>query len=135
MIPELENKLENDFPELFKGRSKPLTESLMRFGCDHDDGWFNIIYSMCGAIDSHIKRLKSPLEYEFTQIKEKFGSLRVYANGGDEYIRGVIRMAENMSSVTCEVTGRPGKLCKKGFWYRTLCEEQAEKDGYKETEK
>lgn len=130
MIPELEDKLEHDFPDLFKGRLKPLTESLMRFGCDHDDGWFNIIRSMCEAIENHLKRQDPRPEYEFVQIKEKFGTLRVYGNGHDEYIAGVIRMAENMSAVTCEVTGRPGRLRKKGFWYRTLCEEQAEKDGY-----
>jgi hypothetical protein len=130
MSPELEQKLTSDFPELFKGRSKPNTESLMCYGCEHSDGWFNIIHSMCHAIESHLKRKDPRPEYEFVQIKEKFGTLRVYDNGHDEYIAGVTRMAENMSAFTCEVTGNPGSMCRKGFWYRTLCEEQAEKDGY-----
>ena len=65
-------------------------------------------------------------DYEFFQIKEKFGTLRVYDNGHDEYIAGAIRMAENMSAFTCEVTGNPGRLCKNGHWYRTLCDDQAE---------
>jgi hypothetical protein len=130
MSPELENRLANEFPELFKGKSKQNTESLMCYGCDHGDGWFNIIHSMCHAIENHLKRMDSRPDYEFFQIKEKFGALRVYDNGHDEYIKGVIRMAENMSSVTCEVTGKPGRLCTSGHWYRTLCDEQAEKDGY-----
>jgi hypothetical protein len=129
MSPELEQKLASDFAELFKGVSKPNTESLMCYGCDHGDGWFNIIHSMCHAIESHLKRDPRP-EYEFVQIKEKFGTLRVYDSGHDEYIAGVIRMAENMSVFTCEITGKPGRLCTSGHWYKTLCDEQAEKDGY-----
>lgn len=130
MSPELEEELARGFPELFGGRSKPKTESLMSFGCEHSDGWFNIIRSMCEAIENHLKRVDPRPEYEFVQIKEKFGTLRVYDDGHDEYIAGVIRMAENMSAVTCEVTGNPGRMCRKGHWYRTLCEEQAQKDGY-----
>lgn len=128
MSPELEKKLADDFPVLFRGRSKPLTESLMRFGCEHDDGWFNIIYCLCEAINYHLKN--SELDFEFTQIKEKFGTLRVYCSATDDYIEGVIRMAENISSYTCEVTGRPAKMCRRGHWYRTLCSEEAEKEGY-----
>lgn len=130
MSPELEQKLTEKFPDLFKGRSRPNTESLMCYGCEHSDGWFNIIRSMCHAIEDYLKRKDPRPEYEFFQIKEKFGTLRVYDNGHDEYIAGVIRMAENMSAFTCEVTGNPGRMCRKGFWYRTLCAEQAEKDGY-----
>jgi hypothetical protein len=135
MSPELEQKLTEKFPELFNGRSKPKSESLMAFGCEHGDGWFNIILCVCDAIENHLKRMETRPDYEFFQIKEKFGTLRVYDNGHDEYIAGVIRMAENMSTFTCEVTGRPGRLCRKGHWYRTLCDEQAEKDGYESAEK
>ena len=130
MSPELEQKLTEEFPELFKGRSRPKSESLMAFGCEHGDGWFDIIRCVCAAIENYLKRMETRPDYEFFQIKEKFGTLRVYDNGHDEYIAGAIRMAENMSAFTCEVTGNPGRLCKKGQWYRTLCDEQAEKDGY-----
>lgn len=56
------------------------------------------------------------------QIKEKFGTLRFYATGGDEYTNGVIRMAESMSCVTCEVCSKPGMTNGKG-WIKTTCEE------------
>jgi hypothetical protein len=130
MSPELEDKLTEEFPNLFRGRSKSPQESLMAYACEHSDGWFHIIRSMCNAIESHLNSMKDPLDYEFVQIKEKFGTLRVYDNAHDDFISGVIRMAENMSAVTCEVTGLPGRLRRKGSWYRTLCDEQAEKDGY-----
>lgn len=55
------------------------------------------------------------------QVKEKFGGLRFYYRGGDEYISGLARMAESMSYVTCEVCGNAGKT-NGGGWIRTLCE-------------
>lgn len=54
------------------------------------------------------------------QVKEKFGSLRMYSHGGDDFCDGVIQMAEAMSVRTCEDCGAPGKLGGRG-WIRTLC--------------
>lgn len=130
MSPELEQKLFDEFPLLFRGRSKPATESLMRYGLEHGDGWYQIIYVMCKCIDSYVK--EKNIDYEFIQIKEKFGTLRIYDNGGDDFIKTIISMVEFMSSVICEVTGRPGKLycSSSSSWFKTLCKEEAEKNGY-----
>lgn len=57
-----------------------------------------------------------------TQVKEKFGTLRFYHNGGDDMIDGMVYMAEEMSSRTCEVCGNPGKTSGSG-WLKTTCEE------------
>jgi hypothetical protein len=59
-----------------------------------------------------------------TQIKEKFGTLRFYYHGGDDYIRGLESMADSMSARICEDCGKPGKI-RSGGWVRTLCEEHA----------
>jgi len=56
-----------------------------------------------------------------TQVKEKFGTLRFYYSGGDDYISGLVSMAEVMSAVTCEECGVPGKR-RHGGWIRTLCD-------------
>jgi hypothetical protein len=66
-----------------------------------------------------------------TQIKEKFGTLRFYYYGGDDYCRGVESMAESMSAVTCEVCGSSGKI-RNGKWIRTLCDEHAKESGYED---
>lgn len=58
------------------------------------------------------------------QIKEKFGTLRFYYRGGDDYIRGLEAMADSMSAVICEDCGKPGKL-RTGGWIRTLCDDHA----------
>ena len=60
-----------------------------------------------------------------TQIKEKFGTLRFYYNGGDSVVDGIERMADSMSAVTCEDCGAPGKP-RSGGWIQTLCDAHAE---------
>ena len=56
------------------------------------------------------------------QVKEKFGTLRFYYTGGDDYIGGLVSMAESMSGVTCEECGKPGTQTSGG-WIKTVCKE------------
>lgn len=58
------------------------------------------------------------------QIKEKFGGLRFYYDGGDDHISGMVSMAESWASVSCETCGNRGKQ-RNGGWIRTLCDEHA----------
>jgi hypothetical protein len=68
-----------------------------------------------------------------SQVKEKFGALRFYYNGGDDVIDGMVGMAEAMSGCTCEACGNIGRV-RSGGWMRTLCDEHAEKAGYNKIE-
>ena len=61
------------------------------------------------------------------QVKEKFGTLRFYYSGGDDYIRGLVSMAESMSGVTCEECGKPGTQTPGG-WIKTVCKEHGGQD-------
>ncbi|MDE1830597.1 MAG: hypothetical protein KGI25_09770, partial [Thaumarchaeota archaeon] len=54
------------------------------------------------------------------QVKEKFGSLRFYHHGGDEYCNGAIELAEALSTCICENCGAPGTVGGRG-WIKTLC--------------
>jgi hypothetical protein len=133
MSPELTAKLIEQYPEQFK--------NLKYLECD--DGWYEILSRLFYIVNSRLdykKRVDEPLGYfGWSQIKEKFGGLRAYANGADEYIRGAIEMAESMSYITCEVTGEKGKVRYKKFdedgqpipaWVKTLCDNEATKQGY-----
>jgi hypothetical protein len=60
------------------------------------------------------------------QVKEKFGTLRFYYTGGDDYISGLVTMAESMSGVVCEECSAPAKTHGPG-WIRTVCEPCEEK--------
>lgn len=55
------------------------------------------------------------------QIKEKFGGLRFYYDGGDDVVSGMVRMAESWADKTCESCGNVGKQ-RHGGWVRTLCD-------------
>lgn len=55
------------------------------------------------------------------QIKEKFGGLRFYYSGGDDYINGLVRMAESWADESCETCGNKGTR-RSGGWIRTLCD-------------
>ena len=61
------------------------------------------------------------------QVKEKFGTLRFYYTGGDDYISGLVSMAESMSGVTCETCGKPG-TSTSGGWIKTACVEHGGQD-------
>ena len=90
-------------------------------------GWWPIIESLCANIQSHTdwwnkNHEKHPVVEQVVveQIKEKFGGLRFYYEGGDDQISGMVRMAESWASHSCEECGAPGKLGGQG-WIRTLC--------------
>jgi hypothetical protein len=130
MDATIEAELAEKFPDLFFEADNAEKPVLM-FGCECSDGWRQLIYFACQLIDSHKKHIaQSNYEqahkdnvaaFRWSQIKEKYGTLRLYHYGGDEFISGVIAMAERMSAVTCEVCGSPGKA-RGGGWVRTLCD-------------
>lgn len=133
MVSELENK----YPKMFPNGLGYISTG---------PGWWPIINELCHAIDSHIiwtnKRREQLLEdnpYDtkvpkevqqvvVQQIKEKFGGLRFYYDGGDKYIHGLVSMAETWASKTCEQCGAPGVI-RRGGWIRTLCDNHASKRG------
>ena len=95
------------------------------------DGWFKLINRMCGIIQNHLENNKDHIKYGHTtekindvictQIKEKFGALRFYYSGGDDFVRGVTTMTEAMSGIICESCGSPGKIKGEG-WVKCRCE-------------
>jgi hypothetical protein len=74
-------------------------------------------------LESGIKKVRPIIpQVVVEQVKEKFGTLRFYYQGGDDEIYGMVRMAESMSGVMCEECGAPGTSNSDG-WVRTLCEQ------------
>jgi hypothetical protein len=137
MKQELDKQLCAKYPKIFANRHADMTTTAMCWGFECGDGWYNILDKLCGNIQSHIdwsvKNNVWDLEKDSknvrpivpqvvaAQVKEKFGGLRFYYDGGDDYIRGLSSMAESMSTVTCEECGAPGKQRGKG-WVYTACD-------------
>lgn len=128
MREELDKQLCERYPKIFANRNGHMRETLMCFGFEHGDGWFNILNEMCGEIQHYLnwKNKTAPTVEQVVavQVKEKFGGLRFYYEGGDDYVRGVVDMATSMTRHTCEECGNVGQL-RSGGWLRVLCDEHA----------
>lgn len=133
MDVELENQLYEKYPDLFDNRHRSPMESCLALGIECGNGWYDILSCICWTIKQREQNILNRLKYEgkddrgwipvrFDQIKEKFGGLRIYYSGGDDYVRGTINMAEEISYKTCEVCGNKGKP-NKGGWITTLCDQ------------
>lgn len=105
MREELDDLIYQRYPSLFGARSQP--ESGMAWGFTCGDGWFDLIDTLCNEIQCWTADGSMP-PVTVVQVKEKFGSLRFRYRGGDEQTRGMVRMAEAMSTRLCEECGAPG---------------------------
>jgi hypothetical protein len=143
MKQELDALLCEKYPKMMVNRNKNMQETCMCWGFDCGDGWFNILNQLMGNIQHHIdwkekqrtwniewnkehpdepRVIPEPIpQVTLDQVKEKFGTLRFYYTGGDDYISGMVTMAEAMSGTTCEGCGNVGER-KGGGWVHTYCE-------------
>ncbi len=144
MTPELEQKLYERWPEIFEGRFLPPTQSLMCFGLECGDGWFDLIDALCSQLANHYsnaaraweRRLKNATPDEngmvevplvprlprAVQVKEKFGGLRFYVDSATDEDYACIHMAEAMSYRICETCGNPGENKNDHNWWSTVCD-------------
>ena len=131
MKQELDEYLCKVYPKMMVNRNLHMTETAMCWGFECGDGWFQILNQLMGNIQHHIdwKNRKGEVVPQVTldQVKEKFGTLRFYYTGGDDYISGMVTMAESMSGVTCESCGKPGTQTS-GSWIKTACVEHGGQD-------
>jgi len=144
MRDELDKQLCEKYPKIFCNRNGDPKETLMCWGFECSDGWYQILDSLCGQIQHYIdwnnenfakgyKQYKQVPQVVAVQVKEKFGGLRFYYEGGDERIFGMVSMAESWAANTCEVCGAPGTM-RHGGWIKTLCDthEAERQQRYKE---
>jgi len=72
----LEEELYQSFPKLFAQKELDHTKTCMCWGIECPNEWFQIIKNAC----INLQKICDEYGYqiEFTQIKEKFGGLRMY---------------------------------------------------------
>jgi hypothetical protein len=128
---QFSKEMHESYPKIF---SKPFG------GFCIGPGWYQIVHSLCGNIQSHINHIKCTREklleknpynhpipedidqVTVDQIKEKFGGLRFYYTGGDNVIDGMVRMTESWAEHTCEICGNLGANRSIRGWLTTLCD-------------
>ena len=84
-------------------------------------GWWPLIEKVAAAIDS-FNAAHPDTPVEVSQIKQKFGGLRIYHHNAPEDIRQLIDQAVNASWHTCEKCGSTTGVTTNLKGYRlTLC--------------
>lgn len=78
-------------------------------GIQCDDGWLDLIEALFDEITRHCMSVGIPLP-RARQVKEKTGSLRCYLSSKDDFIAGLVQMAEEISGWICEVCGEAGVM-------------------------
>ena len=65
----------------------------------------------------------APEEFNFAQIKQKFGELRVYTDGRKTAsMKEALKRARRQARETCEECGLPASL-RTANWVRTQCDD------------
>lgn len=103
------------FPELLSkhGVAPPPCHS------DCPSGWIPILDEALGAL------VELGWDRQLAQVKEKFGSLRIYLAGTfDRHVayEQIVYSAERRSAYTCDVCGNNGAARYKNNWWITRCE-------------
>ncbi len=115
----------NDVQELLN--QKEMVQPI-QFGFECGDGWYTILDTLMSSIEwwlnpeTHFPR-EERKPFQITQIKEKFGGLSFYYDGGDDRIRGMVNLAESLSYKTCEKCGSTKNVKQTSGWITTLCED------------
>lgn len=110
------DKLKNDFPKIFP-------ETFYGFECN--DGWYNSIETLCTTIQRYIDEETTTTVPQVVaeQVKEKYGSLRFYASGGDNLTASLILKMEEKTENICEECGSTDRAYRRncGGWISVKC--------------
>lgn len=115
------------YPKIFRQKDLPMSETCMCWGIECGRGWYHLIDNLCYHLQQLTDNDGHP-QIEFVQVKEKFGSLRIYVNEASEMQHLLIEFVENLSCTVCENCGKPGNIIDNGhYWIKTLCDDCMEK--------
>ena len=116
---EFEKLLFKTFPYIYQRHSLSPQETCMCWGIDCGPGWYNLIWELSEEISS----VDSGRTVQASQVKEKYGLLSWYFDGGDKGIEKLVRKYEDLSKKTCESCGKveePNTLKGRG-WVYNMC--------------
>jgi len=152
MATKTQEEFYAEFPEMFPLTINWQGKAVrVHVGCD--PGWFDLLWAFCETVREEYAHRKSRCDSArvyrdtnnpywtdaicdeaekafvgvgvptFEQIKEKFGTLRIYLEGNFNrpFVDGALNCVENMSARVCGLCGNPGTL-RQNKWWRVRCE-------------
>jgi len=126
--PQLHDRLYDAFPRLFPEHTLPVDVSPIGWGITCGDGWFGLLWSLCGDLQELIGRESEEArdDVRAVQVKEKLGGLRFYMRRATPAMLERIQRAEAQSLHVCDVCGDPGTLIRGVGLWRTRCADHPE---------
>lgn len=79
--------------------------------------------ALCEELRTALIEINYLYEFRFMQIKQKYGSLRLYCNSAPQKAFDVLDKYEKLSYHYCETCGKPARLTCDGYWYETICQD------------
>ena len=107
------------FPLVF-GPTDRLQPLIARQAIAVHDGWMALLDQLCCALTDVIRA--DQLSFQATQVKEKFGQLRFYAQGGTARTWELLRAAEATSATICEHCGIASHRRGRDRFITTFCD-------------
>ena len=99
-----------------------LRNNLMAFGFEIGKGWMPLLIELLDKIQLLVNNNPEYADVEILQVKEKYGSLRVYLNYYYKEIEDIISEYEEKSCYICEECGEKGEIRNINNWYTALCD-------------
>jgi hypothetical protein len=123
IMKDWRTELVEAYPDLFHPSGNP--PSAQGWPCV-GDGWRDLLQRACARIRAVVHTDGG--SFKATELKEKYATLRFYWDGtlspeSAARVEEVIELAEARSACTCETSGEPGRLFKRGGWFMTACDE------------
>lgn len=86
-------------------------------------GWERLFLLFCKHLRNELDKFNYTDKFSFSQIKEKYGSMRCYNNGypRDSRVSELESIYEHLSTYICEYCGKPAKYETPG-WITEECE-------------
>ena len=137
MRKDLDEKLTKSFPNLYRDRNEDKSKSGLHYGYQCGNGWYPLLRKLSAKLEKLILALPENKRrfYKATQVKQKFGTLRLYMYDRTTEMRELIANAEEESLHTCEVCGRPGDLIQEpGRWITVSCSDHAHISSWQDME-
>lgn len=125
MRDELDELLFQRYPLIFGERNLGMRETAMCWGICCNDGWFDLIDTLCERLQFWTDNNGAP-QIVASQVKQKYGELCFYTREIPSPVQdGMILMAEEMSLRICEQCGNSGALYSRRGCLMTRCSEHA----------